>query len=113
MIIIDNRIKFSLLWWSILKYLSLFIVLSDCIPTVAPRLSKSSSRVMAEEGQNISITCSATGQPKPNITWSKSIGDLPVEAVVSTTELKVNNVQKQDGGVYICKASTKPIATAQ
>ena len=104
MIIIDNRIKFSLLWWSILKYLSLFIVLSDCIPTVAPRLSKSSSRVMAEEGQNISITCSATGQPKPNITWSKSIGDLPVEAVVSTTELKVNNVQKQDGGVYICKA---------
>ena len=100
----ENRIKFSLLWWSILKHISLFIVLSDCISTVAPRLSKSSSRVMAEEGQNISITCSATGQPKPNITWSKSIGDLPVEAVVSTTELKVNNVQKQDGGVYICKA---------
>ena len=64
----------------------------------------SSSRVMAEEGQNINISCSATGQPQPIITWSKSIGDLPVGAVVSSTALKINNVKKQDGGTYVCKA---------
>ena len=64
----------------------------------------SSSRVMAEEGQNINISCSATGQPQPIITWSKAIGDLPVGAVVSSTALKINNVKKQDGGTYVCKA---------
>ena len=64
----------------------------------------SSSRVMAEEGQNINIACSATGQPQPIITWSKAIGDLPVGAVVSSTALKIKKVKKQDGGTYVCKA---------
>ena len=60
--------------------------------------------MMAEEGQNINISCSATGQPPPIITWSKSIGDLPVGAVVSSTALKINNVKNQDGGTYVCRA---------
>ena len=60
--------------------------------------------MMAEEGQNINIACSATGQPQPIITWSKAIGDLPVGAVVSSTALKINNVKNQDGGTYVCKA---------
>ena len=63
----------------------------------------SSSRVMAEEGQNINIACSATGQPQPIITWSKAIGDLPVGAVVSSRALKINNVKNQDGGTYVCR----------
>ena len=50
------------------------------------------------------IACSATGQPQPIITWSKAIGDLPVGALVSSKALKINNVKKQDGGTYVCRA---------
>ena len=59
---------------------------------------------MAEEEQTITIACSATGQPPPTITWSKSIGSLPDTAVVNNGALKINNLSQKDGGIYICKA---------
>ena len=71
---------------------------------------------MAEEKQNVTIACTATGQPQPRITWSKTFGSLPkdrVEMVNGT--LKIYNVAKIDGGIYLCKAENvmgAEIATA-
>ena len=83
---------------------SSFNTLCDCVLTVVPRLLLSSTRLMAEEGQNITIACSATGQPKPNVTWSKAIGVLPGRTAVKNGVLKINNVKGDDGGIYVCKA---------
>ena len=74
------------------------------LKTVAPRVHFSSNRLIAEEGQNVSIVCTATGQPQPHVTWSKSIGRLPHRAVVSNETLKISNVTKKDGGTYHCAA---------
>jgi len=67
---------------------------------------------MAEEGQNISIACSATGQPQPNITWSKAIGGIPDRTVVKNGALTIYNVKREDGGTYVCKAKNK-LGTAE
>ena len=72
--------------------------------TVAPRVHFSSNRLIAEEGQNVSIACSATGQPQPHFTWSKSIGRLPHRAYALNKTLKITNVTKKDGGTYHCAA---------
>jgi len=69
----------------------------------APRVSNSSNQLMAEEGQTITIACSATGQPPPTTTWSKAIGSLPDRSAVNNGVLKINNVSRKDGGVYICE----------
>ena len=58
---------------------------------------------MSEEGQTITIACSATGQPQPTVTWSKAIGSLPSRTTVQNGALKINNVLRRDGGTYICK----------
>ena len=59
---------------------------------------------MAEEGQNVIIACSVTGQPQPKVTWSKAIGSLPDRTPVENGALKIQNVSRKDGGIYICKA---------
>ena len=75
------------------------------ISVVPPQLSLSSNRLMAEEKQNFTIACTATGQPLPSITWSKSVGSLPEDRTeVKSGSLTILNVTRKDSGIYICKA---------
>ena len=72
---------------------------------VSPQISLSFQTLMTEERQNISIACTATGQPQPSITWSKSAGSLPKgRNQVINQALTIYNVIKKDRGIYICKA---------
>ena len=60
---------------------------------------------MAEETQNVSIACNATGRPSPLITWSKLVGSLAKDGIKAQGgTLKINNVTRKEGGIYICKA---------
>ena len=60
---------------------------------------------MVEERQNVTIACIATGQPQPEITWSKLGGTSSKgRNEVTNRTLIIHNVAKMDAGTYICKA---------
>ena len=60
---------------------------------------------MAEEKQNVTIACIASGQPLSSITWSKSVGSLAEDRnEVKNGALTIHSVTRNDGGTYICKA---------
>ena len=60
---------------------------------------------MAEEGQNVTIFCNASGLPQPKVTWLKAVGTLQKgRTIVVKGALTIYKVTKNDGGTYICKA---------
>ena len=60
---------------------------------------------MAEEKQNVTMACTATGKPQPKITWSRAADELPSErTVMRDGALIISNVSRKDGGLYICEA---------
>ena len=72
--------------------------------TVAPQILLS-SKVRAQWGKNITLACTASGQPQPSITWSKPFGGLPKDRTeIKKGNLTIYKVEKNDRGTYICKA---------
>ena len=81
------------------------MVLCFTFLTVASQILLSSNQVWVQEEQNVSIACTATGQPQPSIAWSKSVGGLPKDRTqIINGNLTIYKLKNKDRGTYICKA---------
>uniref|UniRef100_A0A8B9KI10 Cell adhesion molecule 4 n=1 Tax=Astyanax mexicanus TaxID=7994 RepID=A0A8B9KI10_ASTMX len=57
------------------------------------------------EGDSLSLTCSATGNPLPrNIQWSRVNDTLPERAETSGTTLVMSRLSQSHNGTYLCQA---------
>ena len=63
------------------------------------------SPIVVEEGNAITATCTATGNPQPTFKWFRST-DL-VNPIDNDAVLNVLNAQESDKGSYLCRASNK------
>ena len=58
-------------------------------------------------GETLTLTCSATGDPQPVISWRKQGGQLPAgRSQQSNGDLVIRGFQKSDTGYYICVATS-------
>lgn len=61
---------------------------------------------LTREGENLELTCKATGKPEPQqINWFKVDDDVPSHAVITGTDLLIENLNKSYNGTYRCVAS--------
>ncbi|XP_051521811.1 cell adhesion molecule 1b isoform X1 [Myxocyprinus asiaticus] len=61
---------------------------------------------LTREGENLELTCKAKGKPQPHqINWHKVDDDFPSHAVITGTDLFIENLNKSYNGTYRCVAS--------
>ena len=83
----------------------------------APTVTVSPTKLTVNEGGSASFQCSASGNPKPAVVWSKlnSQSELS-QSAVSAGRLRLRHVKGSDSGVYQCSAENilgKALAVAQ
>jgi len=72
----------------------------------APSLLQGPVEMTVNESQTAILKCTADGNPRPKVTWSKLNSSLPVgrHVVESSGALIVKDVRPGDDGVYSCRA---------
>lgn len=70
---------------------------------VPPSIDKGPSNKTLNESSDLELFCNATGNPLPNITWSKVA--VPSVQLLAYEVLTVKNINRTVSGVYQCKAS--------
>jgi hypothetical protein len=63
------------------------------------------------EGSNLSVQCSATGNPLPNVTWVQIEGDTRVikSTGLGNGTLRIVNITRRQSGTYEGQATNNPI----
>ncbi|XP_071524519.1 lachesin-like [Panulirus ornatus] len=88
---------------------SLFGVLNVVVPPYIVD-SESSGDVMVQEGNNITLTCSATGTPTPSITWRRedhlkiNLNKTHAVTEYNGASLQLGRVSRMDMAAYLCIA---------
>jgi len=80
-----------------------------------PRFTlKPSVKVFVSLGSNLTLKCSATGDPQPVISWKRHGAQLPVgRSRVSKGALIINSVKLEDAGNYTCVATSAGVSSVE
>ena len=63
------------------------------------------------EGENVTLSCNASGDPVPSISWTKNgsaistSGDPRISFGVDNKQMTITNVSRSDSGRYRCEAN--------
>ncbi|XP_043557341.1 neural cell adhesion molecule 2-like isoform X1 [Chiloscyllium plagiosum] len=71
---------------------------------------KRSVNATADRQESVTLTCTATGSPEPDISWYRDgrlIEDDDKYVSKRSTELTIRNIAQEDTGAYICRATNK------
>ena len=79
------------------------------IVRVAPQITTQPQVGSVIEGDNVTLSCNASGNPVPTISWTRdgslvSSGDQRISFEAGNRQLTITNVNRADSGEYLCVA---------
>ena len=78
------------------------VVISHPVFTLKPP-----DKIAVGIGDTLTLNCSATGDPRPVISWKRQGAALPVGRSQSTNDaLIIRDLKEEDAGIYICVATS-------
>ncbi|XP_041032735.1 cell adhesion molecule 4 isoform X3 [Carcharodon carcharias] len=80
---------------------------------VPPTVKVQPPSVLLREGDDLTLTCSVTGNPQPaDVMWSRLNDSLPSRAKLSGNLLTITALTTVDNGTYVCEAENELGRTA-
>ena len=84
----------------IIKLLVLFVT---CLFTVPPSIQPIRNKTIAEEGENVTVSCNASGTSPLTVSWIKVVGGERFDE----SELVLTHINRSQAGEYRCEASNE------
>ena len=74
---------------------------------VQPEITTPPQTATRKEGENVTFTCDADGNPAPSFSWIKDglVVNANSRITVSSNKLTITNVTRVDQGQYFCNAT--------
>ena len=85
-----------------------FLLQSHCLRiTDQPEFNRHPLNETKTEGENVTFTCDADGNPTPSFSWIKDglVVNANSRITVSSNKLTITNVTRADQGQYFCNAT--------
>ncbi|XP_067874605.1 cell adhesion molecule 4 [Heterodontus francisci] len=74
----------------------------------SPTVKVQSPSVLLREGDDVTLTCSVTGNPQPaNVVWSRLNDTVPSRAEQRGNRLTITGLSTLDNGTYVCEAENE------
>ena len=93
----------------LLLLLIIIIIIIIIIISVPPELTTYPINQTKIEGENVTFTCDATGNPEPIFLWTKDGAAVNTTLKISfSSDIKrlfITNVNRADSGEYVCRAT--------
>ena len=92
------------------QYMSFAVEFIFCI-AVAPQITVHPQNATTTEGENVTLSCNATGDPAPLVYWTKSGSIISISSGprisfgADNKTLTIMNVSRGDSGQYRCVAN--------
>ena len=76
--------------------------------TDQPEITAQPQNMTLTERENVTLSCNATGNPAPSISWTKdgsAANSLRISLSLDNKQLTITNVSRDDSGDYRCVAN--------